>query len=634
MTLSPYWSDDQVSLYLGDALEVLREMEPASVDAVVTDPPYGLEFMGSEWDGANGFRRSLNPADAGRDDVFGRASKTSPEYRTGKPSAARIRTKPDQRTNGAAKSVVSVPESYVAGNVYQQWCEAWARECLRVLKPGGHMLTFGGTRTWHRLTCAIEDAGFEIRDSVADLTGHDAPGLMWIQGSGFPKSLDVSKAIDKRRDDGADVDRVRSWLDAERRKAGVSLGRINDHFGHSAVGGGSASTWTTNTTARAVPTRDQWESLRGLIGFGHEMDAEVAQLNERKGTPGHDRERQAPQRRSRPSDSIAPTGFGADGWTPWSDVPATAQAAAWQGWGTALKPAWEPIVVARKPLAGTVAANVLEHGTGALNIAGCRVGTSKSVPASPKEARDNPVYDGIGSLPGRTTDLGFDPDTGRWPPNVLLAHLPACELVGTRRIRGDSRSGQEPGERQGGFADVGAERGSKKPNGPVHGDQTVDVWDCAPGCHVAEMDRQGGVRTSGDAPRRRGSAVVRDCYGEFTGQRDCPPGRAANEGGASRFFPVFKYEPKAGADERPRLPDGTAHPTVKPRDLIAWLVRLVTPPGALVLDPFAGSGTTGEACVMEGRRCVLIEQHAPYCELIKVRLSKPIQPGMFDLEAS
>jgi site-specific DNA-methyltransferase (adenine-specific) len=478
----PYWSDDQVRLYLGDALEVLREMEPASIDAVVTDPPYGIGFMGKPWDGDaireaaqrdRDTRKSLGPASASRPG----------------------RTEPRSSSAFGNEAIIAGPVR--GGHDFQEWCEAWARECLRVLKPGGHMLAFGGTRTWHRLTCAIEDAGFEIRDSVADLTGHDAPGLMWVYGSGFPKSLNVSAAIDKA-------------AGATRAVVGVSP---DSHAR-------TASSWQADDGAP-----------HGMVGRSE---------GERLVT-----------------------------------APATEHAAAWSGWGTALKPAWEPIVVARKPLAGTVAANVLEHATGALNIAECRVGTSKDVPASPKGQRENPVYDGIGSLPGRSTDLGFDPDTGRWPPNVLL----------------------------------GAEA-------------------------AAELDRQSGVRTSGDAPKHRGPGALRDAYGEFTGQQECAPGRAANEGGASRFFPVFKYEPKASAEERPRLPDGTAHPTVKPRDLIAWLVRLVSTPGALILDPFAGSGTTAEACVMEGRRCVLIEQHEPYAELAKARLSRPIQPGMFDLEAS
>ena len=485
---APYWQDDMVTLFHGDCLKVLAEMEAASVDAVVTDPPYGLEFMGREWDSF-------------------------------KPPQARIRSRVDGRTNPAeGKSVTVTPESYSAGVPYQEWCEAWARECLRVLKAGGHMLAFGGTRTWHRLTCAVEDAGFEIRDS-----------MHWIYAQGFPKSLDVSKAIDK------------------------TLGA-----GRPIVGG-------------------SWQDAPAL------------------------------------TDS------------------ATAAAAAAEGWGTALKPAHEPIVVARKPVAGTVAQNFMEHGTGALNVDGCRV------PGAEDGSRNRPP-----SRLGSTTTYAQDQWTrttiverrdttgsGRWPPNVVLTHSAACELTGSRRIRGDARSGQGRGERPGGFADVGADRGGERPNGRLYGEEVVGVFACAPDCPVAELDRQSGVLTSGANPSRRGSDKFRDAYGDFAGQTECVAHRGADSGGASRFFPVFRYEAKAGSAERPRGEDGTAHPTVKPVDLMAWLVRLITPPGGLVLDPFAGSGTTAEACIVEGFRCVLIEKDPAYAELVRTRLRKPIQPAMF-----
>jgi len=457
----PYWASDDgdVVLHLGDCLAVLATMDDASVDAVVCDPPYGLEFMGREWD-------------------------------TFKPSSARIRqrserdAKPGAAHNSSTSLVArNAPEGYVAGSPFQRWCEAWATGCLRVLKPGGWMLTFGGTRTWHRLACGIEDAGFEIRDSVADLTGMDGPGLMWLYAQGFPKSLDVSKAIDKH------------------------LGATRPVVGH-------------------------WEA------------------------PG--RGKRSPEQEY---------GLTADS----GDVTTSATAAAAEGWGTALKPAWEPIVVARKALAGTVAQNVLAHGTGALNIDGCRVATGDDMHRTRNTALG--VMNDDGWQPKRQESDGHD--AGRWPPNVALG-LDAAE----------------------------------------------------------ELDRQSGTLTSGANPTRRGSDKFRDAYGEFAGQEECTPRRGVDSGGASRFFPVFRYEAKAPASERPRLPDGTAHPTVKPVDLMAWLVRLVTPPGGLVLDPFAGSGTTAEACVVEGFRCVLIEKHPKHAGLIKARMSKPIQPAMFGLEAS
>lgn len=232
-----------VQLYLGDYLEVMKTLPAGSVDAVVTDPPYGLEFMGKEWD-------KLARPKPGNLGGFADGNK---------PSFERVRS--------------HLP-------AMQDWHYRWAVEALRVAKPGAHLLAFGGTRTHHRLMCAIEDAGWEIRDVI-----------MWLYGSGFPKSLDVSKAIDKA--------------------AGVAM------------------------------------ETRGHFPFTPADDA---------ATPGAFRtneERENPGCRKQP--------------------PATDAARQWSGWGTALKPAWEPIIVARKPLEGTVAENCLRYGTGALNIDGCRV---------------------------------------------------------------------------------------------------------------------------------------------------------------------------------------------------------------------------------------------------------------------
>jgi DNA modification methylase len=353
------------TLHLGDCLDVLKTLPDASVDAVVTDPPYELGFMGKKWD--------------------------------------------------AAGIAYSVP----------LWTEA-----LRVLKPGGHLLAFGGTRTYHRMACAIEDAGFEVRDS-----------LHWIYGSGFPKSLNL---------DGA-----------------------------------------------------------------------------------------------------------------------------WHGWGTALKPAHEPVVVARKSLVGTVAANVLAHGTGALNIDGCRVGTTaESWPATRREYRVSGIQPG-GGKDGATQSTGHAP-AGRWPPNILLSHTPEC------------------GEA------------------------------CAEDCAVAEMDRQSGTLKSGThSPHHQrhtngGNGQTLGTMAGVTGQS------YPDSGGASRFFPVFRYQAKASRSERERgLNEGqkASHPTVKPVELMRWLVRLVTPRGGVVLDPFTGSGTTGVAAMLEGAQFVGIEREPEYHAIATARIN-------------
>jgi site-specific DNA-methyltransferase (adenine-specific) len=374
----------------GDALVHIRSLSDNSIDAVITDPPYNLAFMGKAWD--------------------------------------------DHKT----------------GRAFQDWCEVWLRECLRVLKPGGHLLAFGGTRTWHRLASAAEDAGFEIRDSMA-----------WLYGQGFPKSLDVSKAIDKA--------------------AGAT---------REATGAG-AGAGTSNTASLGVfdPTYD-------------------------------------------------------------ITAPATDAAKQWQGWGTALKPAFEPIVVARKPLTGTVAANVLAHGTGALNVDACRIGSDEDTRRNARGG-DNGLG-GTGTFQIRERRAEDMPETsGRWPANVILDEHTA-----------------------------------------------------------AIVDEQSGVSTSG-AAGLKGSSGFADGY---SGEYSVPYG---DTGGASRFF----YNAKASKSERPVV-NGIAHPTVKPIALMRWLVRLVAPPGGVVLDPFAGSGTTAEACILEGFDCIVIEREDDYLPLIDERINR------------
>jgi len=421
--MDAWYQDARATIYNGDCLEVLRALPDASVDAVVTDPPYGLEFMGKDWDKFKTGRAAKYSAGGELTTTEFKNLGTLPQY-VSRP-AKRCANCGKQAWSGSPCKCPE-PEWQLDNSplhAFQAWAELWAVECLRVLKPGGHLLAFGGTRTWHRLACAIEDAGFEVRDSIA-----------WMYGSGFPKSLDVSKAIDK----------------------------------------GEA--------------------------------------------------------------------------TPISDA-----AREWSGWGTALKPAHEPIVVARKPLVGTVAANVLEHGTGALNIDACRIGTE----TLPAQARG---LSRIGTF--ENADGNVTPErSGRWPANVVLDEDQAAEL--------DRQSGNRPG--------------------------------MATQCDLKDGTAGGSwLGTRRDMTR---AGQVREGYND--------------NGGASRFF----YVAKAPAKERPKV-DGTAHPTVKPLTLMRWLCRLVTPPDGVILEPFAGSGTTVEAALLEGFRVVAIEREADYLPLIQARLDR------------
>jgi DNA methylase len=360
----------------GDCRDVLRTLPDASVDSVVTDPPYELGFMGKSWD-----------------------------------------------STGIAYDVT-----------------VW-RECLRVLKPGGHLLAFGGSRTYHRLACAVEDAGFEIRDQI-----------MWIYGSGFPKSLDVSKAIDKS-------------LGGEREQTRAGIVQR----------GGLGEDWDTGSSS------------------------------------------------SRPR----------------FDKPATEAARQWQGWGTALKPAHEPIVVARKPLIGTVAANVLEHGTGAINVDGCRVATDETIApfGSPKRSSG-----GIMNATDAPREQFSQCAAGRWPANVihdgseevLAAFGSAARFFYTAKASGNDR-------------EVGLEE--------------------------FDLVAAGGMQGRNDGSL--GSITMRKNH----------------------------------------------HPTVKPTDLMRYLVKLVTPPGGTVLDPFAGSGSTGRGADIEQFDAILIELNPEYAAIARKRIS-------------
>lgn len=388
--------------------------------------------------------------------------------------------------------------------------DVW-RQCWDALKPGGHLLAFGGTRTYHRMTVAIEDAGFEIRDS-----------MHWIYGSGFPKSLDVSKAIDK------------------------AAGATREVVGAYQHPDGKPRSWGEHN-----PDAQGYHEWHG---------------SERNVT-----------------------------------APATDDARRWSGFGTALKPAHEPIVCARKPLSGTVAATVLKHGTGALNIDACRTGWDPESLAKDtarrQQLRSN-ITGGrlIGGDSGGYEGASASP-AGRWPTNVVLTHQPLVDDTGN--IIGDACE---------------------------HG--------CVPGCPVADMDAQSGVTASSSRPRRNTAEAHNRTASMGKSSADWTTGGHDDRGGASRFFPVFRYEAKAPASERPRGEDGTAHATVKPLALMRWLVRLATQPGGLVLDPFLGSGTTAEACVIEGFRCIGIERDESHLPLIKARLAKPIQPALGFEDAS
>lgn len=402
----------------GDCLEVMARLasEGLQVDSVITDPPYHLTSIVKRF-GKNGSA----PAKSGATGAYKRHS-------TG-----------------------FMGKEWDGGDIAFN-PETWAL-AYDLLKPGGHLLAFGLPKTFGRLQVAIEDAGFEIRDTIC-----------WLFGSGFPKSHDVSKGID--------------------RAAGMERETVADNPNHRSASG---------------------IEYEGIYAGGNTGAAHIT-------------------------------------------APATDAARQWQGWGTALKPAAEFIVMARKPLIGTVAANVQEHGTGAINVDGCRVDTgSRPHVVSDRRLEHNTYGPGLGGSQhiGATTQ-------GRWPANV-------------------------------------AHDGSEE---------------------VQEAFAAFGEKNTGTFNGNRNTPKTRGIYGQFESANE--RGHAGDSGTAARFF----YSAKATKADRL----DSKHPTVKPVDLIAYLCRLVTPPGGLILDPFAGSGTTGMACIRESFECILIEREAEYVADINARL--------------
>jgi site-specific DNA-methyltransferase (adenine-specific) len=415
----------------GDCLDKLKELEADSVDSIVTDPPYGLAFMGKKWD-------------------------------------------------------YDVPSQAI-----------W-EECMRVLKPGGHLLSFAGSRTYHRMAVRIEDAGFEIRDQI-----------MWIYGSGFPKSHNIALAIDKA--EGA-----------------------------------------TGHRGKAI----------NIKGAGNRKDLQGKEAQNQNSEFYH---------------------------KPYNE-PISDNGKQWNGWGTALKPSHEPIVMARKPFKGTVADNVLEYGVGGLNIDGTRVSVedmddyafnmagNQRVKAK-EEGELTGMYEGGWKVDKTPKEL----PQGRWPANVILDEEAGMIL--------DKQSENIKG-------------GKAMP--PFQGKPTNDINFTS---GVKEINRLGYNDNSGASrffycPK----ASKNDRDEGLTIQAKAIKGRDEGQDKTSIAY-------KARPTERQNI-----HPTVKPTDLMGYLIRLVTPKGGIVLDPFMGSGSTGKAAVREGMDFIGIEREEEYYEIAKQRI--------------
>lgn len=398
-----------MKLLLGDCLNKLKELEDNSIDSIVTDPPYGLSFMGKDWDKVKATKETQSQVVKGL---------------------------------GAGMKMTTLADNIE----FEKWVTEWSMECMRVLKPGGYMLAFGGSRMYHRLASGVENAGFEIRDQ-----------MMWIYGSGFPKSRDIGKDIEK-----------------------IKVGGIKN--------------------LKQIGTKQGIKVETGTSGYSYSKEY----------VPG-----------------ISMGGKQISG-----DIPVYEITNEWGGWGTALKPAHEPIVMARKPLSGkTVGNNVLEWGTGGINIDGSRIPTTDNL--------------GGGATNGSVLDIeGFD-----------------------RPWMHDEEKMKEFGE---------------KMKQKVEHSQTLGRFPAN-----VIFDEEAGK-------------LLDDQYE-----------------GVSRFF----YCPKTNKSDRS---EGNIHPTVKPTDLMLYLIRLVTPKGGTTLDPFMGSGSTGKAAIRGGFDFIGVERDAEYFQIAESRINYEI----------
>ena len=408
---------------------------------------------------------------------------------------------------------------------FQRWCREWAAEVFRVLKPGAHLIAFGGTRTVHRLACAIEDAGFEIRDTIG-----------WQQYQGFPKSLDVSKAIDARPGSAAHAE-WRAALRTAREEAGLSAADLAERV----VGSRSGAVW--NWEHHQFPEARHWPALKAALPALDDAWADMLAEAERAVIGSV----------AATSLAVAPgQGVPRNGVTLDQTTPATPDAVRWSGWGTALKPAHEPAILARKPLDGTVAANVLKWGTGALNLDACRYAKGDSAWPGPDDDPGDPQSNPAARVDVVGADLGIS-------------------------------SGSADAFRQAQRESIARTR--------LLGHFPANIYACP---KASRSEREAGCE---GLPARTGAEAVE------------------REEGSDGL-----KSPRAGAG-RTAAEVRNVHPTVKPIALMRWLVRLVTPPGGVVLDPFLGSGTTACAAILEGFRWIGVEREADYARIAEARIA-------------
>lgn len=547
----------------GDAAEQLAKLETDSVDAMVTDPPAGIGFMGRSWDGDKG----------GRD-------------------------------------------QWIA------WLCGVMTECKRVLKPGAHALVWALPRTSHWTATALEDAGFEVRDVITH-----------IYGSGFPKAWNFDTQFDGRWCK-CNVGMVEHSHDKQKHKTvrvvrnpgnkiqephGVQEGLLQQRMQGEAPedpeqGGGQPLLERRGLLGATEGVPDDQDartpestSERLCVGASTHRRTDAGETSQKRG--GGPSQESEPGRQPPGESGNSREPQKALGEVPHAGLSRCPRCGglpeAARGFSTALKPGHENWILCRKPLDGTIAANVLEHGTGGINVDGCRVeGIPPSVPQPAFNSPTGHTY-GMKTGEGRSGDMSHA--SGRWPSNLLLTHAARCDDAG-----------------------------------------------CMPCCPVREIGVQSGINPTGSLePHHKHKASGNHCMSGPNQERSPRASFGGDTGTAARFFPTFRYEPKPSVAERERgctgpkrtageltdRKEGTAglrnpragagrtssgranhHPTVKSIALMQWLCRLITPPRGTVLDPFCGSGTTGIAALREGLEFVGIEINSEYAEIARSRI--------------
>lgn len=539
---------DSFTLHHGDCLEILATLPDCSVDAVVTDPPYGL---GSA------------------------------------PDPVKV------MTAWATQGYFEVQGKGFMGKNWDAFVPQpviW-KEVFRVLKPGGHLLAFSGTRTQDWMAMSIRFAGFEIRDMIA-----------WVYGSGFPKSRAIDKAIDAEGGGDGMPENDRKAFAAElrdkREAAGVSRQELALWFPKYTE---NTKNWERQDAGFRIPSEPDYRILVERLGVSESWRLRVRAEDKRRLVSEELQDR-------REDDTVLGLGHSGKKWEPTTEA-----AQQWAGWGTALKPALEPITLARKPFTDTVAANVLKHGTGAINIDECRVDAKGDKLCV---GNNNSATDLTGMHEGWTRPWMKDESArlaaaersksatqkaealGRWPANFTHDGSDEVTALFPSTSSGAMKAGTVRRDQENTSSVAYGVFGGNATNADTYGDSgsAARFFYCA---KASKKDRNEGCEE----------------LDKKISARSCQAQAEAKRGNV--------VECEGGAFNKARLALNH-HPTVKPTELMRYLCRLVTPPGGLILDPFMGSGSTGKAAMLEGFRFIGIEQEAEYLEIAKVRIAHAV----------